>query len=131
MAYKGVPTISLTNLLPAINGNSGFGSGSSSTTHTKYGTSSLMLTATTSNAEVTAATTTSFPLISTHKYYVRVEIFQETIAGGCGIYWPIAEPNCFSGKPGIANQWTITSAVVSRSSFTDGNYQFRLDYDNN
>lgn len=131
MAYAGVSKITLINLLPAINGNNGFGSGSASTTHTKYASSTLMLTATTSNAEVTAATTTSFPLISTHKYYVRVEIFQEKVVGGAGIYWPIAEPTCFGGRPGVANQWTIVGEVVSRSSFTDGNYQFRLDFDNN
>ena len=125
--------IKMTNMLPAINGTTGFSSSfaTASTAHVKYGSSALLLTGTTSNVEVTASSTATYALDNTHKYYARVEIYQETAQGSSDFYWPIAEPYMYSGKPvSAAGVWTIISNVKDRSSFTNGSYPFRLDYNN-
>ena len=70
-------------------------------------------------------------LTPSHKYYVRVEVYQETKAGTVDIYWPIAEPSFLSGQSGPAGQWNIISAVTDRASFSAGSYEMRLDYNNN
>lgn len=136
--YTAIPssTAILKNLCPAINGTNGFsiggGTGESSTTYTKYSLNSLKLTGNTSNAEITATSTATLSLNSKHIYYARIEAYQETLGGGIDIYWPIAEPNMFShGNSGVAKEWILHSAVVNRSSFEDGNYAFRLDFNNN
>lgn len=123
-------SVQLTNLLPAINGSDGFATGTASTAHVKYATSTLLLTGTTGSAETTSATTSSYTLDSSHLYYARVEVYQETVVGETSVYWPIAEPPFYSGQQAVAGQWTIVGAVNNRSSFTSGNYQFRLDFDN-
>lgn len=132
--YIGVPCIKLTNMLPAINGASGYsGSGtiSASTAHTKYANNSLMMTGSTSLNETTATSSEKYTLDSTHKYYARVEIYQETPMGNSDFYWPIAEPLFYGSKTvSAANTWTRISAVNNRSSFTSGSYQFRLDFNN-
>ena len=46
------------------------------------------------------------------------------------MYWPINEPPFYSAKVAKANQWTMVSAVNTRSTFTSGNYNFRIDFDN-
>ena len=122
--------ITLVNKLPAINGNTGFSAGTSSTAHLKYGNNTLMLTGNTSRVEVTAASTTKYSLDPTHIYYARVEVFQETVIGASDFYWPIAEPNMYSGKKAVAGKWTLLSTVNHRNSFTAGEYPFRLDFNN-
>lgn len=127
------------NLCPAINGAEGFtvGGGSSntiesSTTYTKYSEKSLKLTGNASHVEVCAQSSITLPLNSKHKYYGRIEAYQETAGGGIDLYWPIAEPNIFShASIGAAGQWHLHSALVERSSFSDGAYAFRLDLNNN
>ena len=132
-------TVAIKNLCPAINGSSGFtvGGGTnnkieSSTTHVKYSTNSLKITGDANNPEATAENSTTIALNSQHKYYVRVEVYQEVAGGGVDFYWPIAEPNVFSHSTiGPAGQWNLHSNVIERSSFTNGNYKFRLDLNNN
>ena len=126
------------NLCPAINGAEGFTVGGdssntieSSTTYTKYSEKSLKLTGNASHVEVCAQSSITLPLNSKHKYYGRIEAYQETAGGGIDLYWPIAEPNIFShASIGAAGQWHLHSALVERSSFSDGAYAFRLDLNN-
>ncbi len=131
--YLGVEKIFLTNLAPAMSSTNPYSIGTMSTTHTKYSSHALQLTASdTSALEITAPSKTTCYLDPSHIYYARMEIFQEQVVGNADFYWPIAEPNFFSGKPAAtANQWTMVSAVNNRSSFAAGNYQFRLDFNNN
>lgn len=127
------------NLCPTINGATGFtvqgGSGNtieSSTTHVKYSANSLKITGSASNSESCAQSSEAILLNSKHKYYARVEVYQENAGGGTDFYWPIAEPNVYSHSTiGEANIWNLHSAVVDRSSFEDGLYNFRLDLNNN
>ena len=122
--YIGVASkpISMTNLAPTINGNSGWSAGTSSNAHTKYANNSLMITGTTSGLEATSAHSTAISLNNTHIYYARVEVYQESVVGSASIYWPIAEPTFFAGRSAKAGQWTIASAVNNRNSFSSGNY---------
>lgn len=129
--------ISLTNLCPAINGingfniksNSGTATGESSTTHIKYSEQSLKLNINdTSTSEVYAISTTTLPLNSEHIYYARIEAYQETKFGAAELYFPIAEPQMFNLATGDVGKWNMYSVVKERSSFTAGNYTFRLDF---
>lgn len=133
-AYIGYESTLFVNMLPSIDGITGFsGSGiSASTAHTKYAANSLLMTGTTSTTEIAAQSSASYTLDPTHLYYARVEIYQETVQGSSDFYWVIAEPNFFNGKTvSAANTWTLISAINNRSSFTAGDYPFRLDYNNN
>ena len=126
-------TYKMTNMLPAINGTTGFSSSyaTASTDHTKYGTSALLLTGTTSAVEVTATSTATYALDPTHKYYARVEIYQEEKQGSSDFYWPVAEPSMYAGKQvSAAGVWTMISSVMARSSFVAGSGPIRLDYNN-
>ena len=131
--YVGVNSIKYTlrNIAPTINGRTGFNAGSASTTHTKYASSSLMLTGTTSTVEVTAMSNDTYPLVKGHKYYARVEIYQESVVGSSDFYWPVAEPSVYHGKVATAGKWKIISAVSTRSSWDSGSYNLRLDFNNN
>lgn len=123
----------LTNLIPVPSMTSGW-SVSGTTAVTGYGGgSSIKLTGTTSTPEVLTNTAASIALIPSHIYYARVYGYQTTKAGGSvGFYWPIAEP---SFQEGIslkdAGSWQMYSGRNNRTSFSSGNYQFRLDYNNN
>lgn len=106
-------------------------SGSSlDTTHVKFGSKALKVTATTSNAEICITNKTSLPLNSTHIYYGCMYTYQEAAVGGCNIYWPIAEPSFGGASNGTAGRWNFHSWYVSRSSFSNGNHQMRIDFDN-
>lgn len=131
--------VSLTNMLPQIDGTTGFSSGytiASGTEYYKYGKPSLKITATESNNEATATSTGTYHLIPDHTYYARVEILQETKVGGAGMYWPVAEPSFFGVQPISATKtWTIVSVVKDRPSSdsdfaTEKDATFRLDFDN-
>lgn len=104
--------------------------------HSKYGERSLLMTGSADSVERTYVVRQKNvgyikpSLISSHKYYARIEVYQTTAAGSVDLYWPIAEPSLFSGLSGPANQWNMLSTVVDRSSFSDGSYQFRVDYNN-
>lgn len=105
------------------------------TAHAKYGNNSLMMTGDTSVVERTYTPRNSSGVLQptltpSHKYYVRIETYQESKTGSCDIYWPIAEPPMFVGQNGTAGQWNICSAVVDRSSFSAGKQSMRIDYNN-
>lgn len=131
--YVGVNSVKYTlrNIAPTINGKTGFNAGSASTTHTKYASSSLMLTGTTSAVEVTAMSNATYPLVKGHKYYARVEIYQESVVGSSDFYWPVAEPSFYNGKVATAGKWKIIGTVSTRSSWDSGSYNLRLDFNNN
>ena len=104
--------------------------------HFKYGERAILLTGDASRTETTYMLKqrnvgyVKPHLIPSHKYYARVEAYQETKAGTVDIYWPINEPSLLSGLSGPAGQWNMLSAIVDRSSFTEGDYEVRVDYNN-
>lgn len=103
--------------------------------HVKYGANSLRITGDTAEFERTYTLRNSGgvvqpTLVPAHKYYVRVETYQEEATGSTDIYWPIAEPSMLAGHSGPAGQWNICSTVVDRSSFAAGSYEMRIDYNN-
>ena len=105
------------------------------TNHVKYGSYALRMKGDASVQERTYTLRNSSgqlqpTLIPNHKYYIRVETYQESKTGSCDIYWPIAEPSMFAGQNGAAGQWNICSAVVNRSSFSAGAQSMRIDYNN-
>lgn len=106
-----------------------------STARKKYGSNSLQMKGDTSVFERTYTLHNSdgvmqLTLVPAHKYYVRVETYQEEATGSTDIYWPIAEPSMLAGQSGPAGQWNVCSAVVDRSSFAAGSYEMRIDYNN-
>lgn len=126
---------SLTNLVTDGDmslGQWGVGSNSSfDTAHYKYGTRALKVMGLASYLENVIPSTTYIPLVQNHIYYGRYEYYQETQCAGGNIYWPIAEPS-FGGQTfGAAGAWRTHSWRVNRNSFSNGNYQYRLDFDNN
>ena len=103
--------------------------------HVKYGASSLRIMGDTAEFERTYTLRNSGGVVKptldpTHKYYVRVETYQEEATGSTDIYWPIAEPSMLAGQSGPAGQWNVCSAVADRSSFAAGSYEMRIDYNN-
>ena len=146
--YVGTPTkvkktYTITNLVGEIGSfekdymsNSGEGYVYCNTSHYKYGERAMLLTGSADRAETTYVLRqvgvgyVQPSLIPSHKYYARVETYQETKAGTVDLYWPIAEPSLFSGLSGNANQWNMLSIITDRSNFSKGAYQFRVDYNN-
>lgn len=134
--------VTLTNLAPQINGATGFSAGSAISTegYYKYNSSALLLTGTTSGAEITSTATQTVPLIAGHTYYVRVEIKQSTKQGSCDIFLGgttvggsvTAEGATVSSVAASANAvWTIASAVKTlHSSIATGGHKIRVDYNN-
>ena len=105
------------------------------TARVKYGSNSLRMKGDPSVFERTYTLRNSGGVVKptldpTHKYYVRVETYQEEATGSTDIYWPIAEPSMLAGQSGPAGQWNICSAVADRSSFAAGSYEMRIDYNN-
>lgn len=118
----------LKNVFPAIDEATFSSSGVLDTAHPRYKSKSLKITGNT-NAEVTSQTTQKFTLDNTHIYYSRLEMYQETANGYSQIYWPIAEPSHFRVASSAAGQWQKASARINRSTFTNGEYPLRVDYD--
>lgn len=85
-----------------------------------------------SSGEVTL-TSANHDLIASHKYYVSFKVrFETSVNVTFDWYWPVAEP---AGAFGLrvnsgADTWTRVSAVFDRSSFSDGSYPCRFDYNN-
>lgn len=85
-----------------------------------------------SSGEVTL-TSVKHDLIASHKYYVSFKVrFKTSVNVTFDWYWPVAEP---AGAYGLrvnsgADTWTRVSAVFDRSSFSDGSYPCRFDYNN-
>lgn len=78
-------------------------------------------------------TSAAHSLIASHKYYLSFKIkFESQASGTVDWYWPVAEPAAVSGMKvsGDANTWIHCSAVFDRTSFSNGNYPCRFDYNN-
>ena len=87
-----------------------------------------------SGAGEVTLTSASHALVASHKYYVTFKIrFETAVSGTCDWYWPVAEPAAASGMAvnAAAGAWARLSAVFDRTSFADGNYPCRFDYNNN
>lgn len=72
-------------------------------------------------------------LVASHKYYLSFKVkFESQTTATFDWYWPIAEPSCVAGltASGDANTWIRLSAVFERTSFTNGSYPCRWDYNN-
>lgn len=78
-------------------------------------------------------TSAKHSLIASHKYYLSFKMrFDSQASGTVDWYWPVAEPAAVSGMKvsGDANTWIRCSAVFDRTSFSDGDYPCRFDYNN-
>lgn len=138
--YVGIPTVSLTNMLPAVNGIDGWDAYSddygtslppvASSTHTKYSPSCMRLQGESGKAETTARTVNTIYLNPSHIYYARVEGYVESKIGKIAIYWPIAHPPMVYNVYLQAGKWTMCSTRTNRSQFSAGNYPLRIDFDN-
>lgn len=86
-----------------------------------------------SGAGEVTLTSASHNLVASHKYYVTFKIrFDAAVTGTCDWYWPVAEP-CASPNMAFnvaAETWVRLSAVFERTSFSDGSYPCRFDYNN-
>lgn len=125
---------SITNLATYGDMESSWGN---DTTHVKSGKKSLKLTGTTSTPEITNAMPGTVPLDPTHTYYFRMSTYTEDSAlsngAGVGMYWPIAEPGMdwqYRFKTSDLKKWVTTSWTATRSSWSAGSYQMRVDFDN-
>lgn len=78
-------------------------------------------------------TSASHNLIASHKYYVTFKVrFASATQGTCDWYWPVADP-CAAQNMAFnvaAKTWVRLSAVFERTSFGDGSYPCRFDYNN-
>lgn len=102
------------------------------TAHHFVSNRSIKLTGTTATPEVVIATSDTIPLVPNHIYYARMYGWQNSRTNASvGFYWPIAEPSFQEGIPiGDANKWNLYSGRTSRTSFSPGGYQLRLDFNN-
>ena len=73
-------------------------------------------------------------LVASHKYYISFKVrFASATQGTCDWYWPVAEP-CAAQNMAFnvaAETWVRLSAVFERTSFSNGSYPCRFDYNNN
>ena len=78
-------------------------------------------------------TSAEHDLVASHKYYISFKVFYDS-AANCTFdwYWPVAEPSAASGLRvnAAAQTWTRASSVFERTSFADGRYPCRFDYNN-
>lgn len=86
-----------------------------------------------SGAGEVTLTSASHKLIASHKYYISFKArFAAATQGTCDWYWPVAEP-CAAQNMAFnvaAETWVRLSAVFDRTSFGDGSYPCRFDYNN-
>lgn len=79
-------------------------------------------------------TSAAHNLVASHKYYISFKVrFASATQGTCDWYWPVAEP-CAAQNMAFnvaAETWVRLSAVFERTSFSDGSYPCRFDYNNN
>jgi len=87
-----------------------------------------------SGAGEVTLTSASHKLIASHKYYISFKVrFAAATQGTCDWYWPVAEP-CAAQNMAFnvaAETWVRLSAVFERTSFSNGSYPCRFDYNNN
>lgn len=131
-------TVSMTNIV-ANNGKGWFGARrgnctwlSSSMTPGDGAASSVKITPS-GAGECTLTSSTAHRLIASHKYYISFKVyFASATQGTCDWYWPVAEP-CASPNMSFnapAKTWVRLSSVFDRTSFSDGSYPCRFDYNN-
>ena len=103
-----------------------------STEHVFTGNYALKLTGTSSSQEILAQTSETLELDPTHIYYVSVYGYQESKDGKESVecYWPVAEPVMGGIAVGAVGEWNLYSWRATRTSFTSGSYQLRLDFNN-
>lgn len=86
-----------------------------------------------SGAGEVTLTSAAHALVASHKYYVTFKIrFEAAVTGTCDWCWPVAEP-CAAQNMAFnvaAETWVRLSAVFERTSFSDGSYPCRFDYNN-
>ncbi len=86
-----------------------------------------------SGAGEVTLTSASHKLIASHKYYISFKVrFAAATQGTCDWYWPVAEP-CAAQNMAFnvaAETWVRLSAVFERTSFSNGSYPCRFDYNN-
>ena len=87
-----------------------------------------------SGAGEVTLTSASHNLVASHKYYISFKVrFASATQGTCDWYWPVAEP-CAAQNMAFnvaAETWVRLSAVFERTSFSNGSYPCRFDYNNN
>ena len=138
--YVGVDSkkITLVNLAPTINGTTGWtrsssgGSISASSSITKYSSSSLCISGTTSTGEVCATSTATITVVPDHFYYISYWYYTDTSSTRTTAYWPIAEPPFGVETVSQTNTWVKYVDIEKKHSanFNAGNYSMRLDFDN-
>lgn len=86
-----------------------------------------------SGAGEVTLTSAAHGLVASHKYYISFKVrFASATQGTCDWYWPVAEP-CAAQNMAFnvaAETWVRLSAVFERTSFRDGSYPCRFDYNN-
>lgn len=86
-----------------------------------------------SSAGECTLTSAAHNLVASHKYYISFKVrFASATQGTCDWYWPVAEP-CAAQNMAFncaAETWVRLSAVFERTSFSDGSYPCRFDYNN-
>ena len=131
-------TVSMTNIV-ANNGKGWFGARrgnctwlNSSMTPGDGAASSVKITPS-GAGECTLTSSTAHSLVASHKYYISFKVyFASATQGTCDWYWPVAEP-CASPNMSFnapAKTWVRLSSVFDRTSFSDGSYPCRFDYNN-
>ena len=83
--------------------------------------------------ECTLTSSVAHRLIASHKYYISFKVyFASATQGTCDWYWPVAEPCAAQNMAfnAAAGTWVRLSAVFERTSFRDGSYPCRFDYNN-
>lgn len=87
-----------------------------------------------SGAGEVTLTSAAYNLVASHKYYISFKVrFASATQGTCDWYWPVAEP-CAAQNMAFnvaAETWVRLSAVFERTSFSNGSYPCRFDYNNN
>lgn len=87
-----------------------------------------------SGAGEVTLTSAAHNLVASHKYYISFKVrFASATQGTCDWYWPVAEP-CAAQNMAFnvaAETWVRLSAVFERTSFSNGSYPCRFDYNNN
>lgn len=104
------------------------------TAHTKYFDTTLKVSSSEGQYEASCPSIAKYPLDNAHKYYIRYEVYTEEVPEGTwgfACYFPIAEPAFFNGRFVTPGRWSIVSGVSGRNTFTNGEYQVRLDMDCN
>ena len=109
--------------------NTGWNNCTYDTSEKKFGSYSCKMTASSSDFEKFSQSSVSMYLYSTHIYYALI-YSKSTISSGIAMYWPITEPG-ISFNRSAQTTWEKSSVIFTRSTFSNGNKSYRIDFDNN